>query len=257
MKKNISFYYGFDSEYHSRVDLLKEVGFDGVMAMYEYAPDFYESIEYALKQGLEIESIHLPFRNMVNDLWVEGDGGEKYTTLMIEGGKYAKEIGVKKLTIHLSSSYTPPPMSEIGFKRLQKIYEFYLANDLTLCIENLRRIDYFRAVVELFPKAKICYDVGHHNIYYPDTFDILDYKDRVELLHLHDNYGQKDDHYLPFEGSCDWQKICANIAKMPAVNSLTLEVHGSIDEKNMATERGYLTKAMESALKIERMIKGC
>ena len=255
MKKNISFHYGFNSHYHQRVDLLKEVGFDGIMAMYEYTPDFYEGIDYAQKKGLTVESIHLPFRDIVNDLWLPGEGGEYYTDLMIKGGKYAKAIGVDKLTLHLSSSPNPPPMSEIGFARLNKIAEFYENNGLTLCIENLRRIDYFRAVVDGIPSVKVCYDAGHHNIYYPNDFDILEYIDKVALLHLHDNFGTKDDHYLPFEGSNNWEKICSRIALMPLKPDLTLEVHGAYDKSKMTSEKGYLEYAMATLEKIEDMIK--
>ena len=255
MRKNISFHYGFDSDHRSRVNLLQEMGFDGVMAMYEYAPDFYEGIDYALERGLNVESIHLPFRNIVNDLWLEGEGGEYYTDLMIKGGKYAKRIGVDKLTLHLSSSPNPPPMSKIGFDRLNRIADFYEENGLTLCIENLRRIDYFRAVVDSIPTTKVCYDAGHHNIYYPADFDIIEYKDRVALLHLHDNFGLKDDHYLPFEGTCDWQKICARIASLPLAPDLTLEVHGAYDKNKMVTERDFLSHAIEALNKIEKMVK--
>lgn len=256
MKKNISFHYGFDSDYRTRISLLKEVGFDGVMAMYEYAPDFYEGIDYALSQGLNVESIHLPFRDIVNDLWLDVEGGEYFTDLMIKGGRYAKRIGVDKCTLHLSSSPTPPPMSEIGFARLHKIADFYQENGLTLCIENLRRIDYFRAVVDSIPSVKVCYDVGHHNIYYPTGFDIMEYEDRVALLHLHDNFGLKDDHYLPFEGTCDWDKICNRISRLPLEPDLTLEVHGACDKSKMTSEKGYLQHAMDALNKIEEKIKG-
>lgn len=255
MNKNISFHYGFNSDYHQRVDLLKEVGFDGVMAMYEYTPDFYEAMDYAQKQGLNIESIHLPFRDIVNDLWLPGEGGKYYTDLMIKGGKYAKEIGVDKLTLHLSSSPTPPPMSQIGFDRLNKIADFYADNNLTLCIENLRRIDYFRAVVDSIQSVKVCYDAGHHNIYYPTDFDILEYIDRVAVIHLHDNFGAKDDHYLPFEGTVDWDKVADRIGKMSLKPDLTLEVHGSFDRSKMESEREYLLHAISILGKIESMIK--
>ncbi len=255
MKKNISFHYGFESNYRDRVDLLKEVGFDGVMAMYEYTPDFYDAMEYAQKSGLNVESIHLPFRDIVNDLWLPGEGGEQYTNLMIKGGKYAKEIGVQKLTLHLSSSPTPPPMSEIGFERLNKIADFYQENGLILCIENLRRIDYFRAVVDGIPSVKVCYDAGHHNIYYPSDFDINEYIDRVAVIHLHDNFGEKDDHYLPFEGTVNWEKVCARIAKMTLNPELTLEVHGAYDKTKMVSEREYLTHAIGILNKIEKMVK--
>ncbi len=254
MKKNISFHYGFDSDYRTRIHLLKEVGFDGVMSVYEYSPDFYEAMDYSLKQGLNVESIHLPFREIVNDLWLSGYGGEYFTDLMIAGGKYAKSIGVDKCTLHLSSSPNPPPMSDAGFARLRKIADYYAENNLTLCIENLRRIDYFRAVVDAIPSVKVCYDVGHHNIYYPNGFDILEYKDRVALLHLHDNFGTKDEHYLPFEGTCDWEKICNKIAQLPLAPDLTLEVHGARDKNKMATEKGFLLCAMDTLNTIESIV---
>lgn len=256
MDKNISFYYGYESDYVSRVNLIKEVGFDGVMALFERAPYFYDAVDYALASGLKVESVHLPFRDMVNDLWLDTKLGEHYFSLMIKGGDYAKQIGVDKLTMHISSKINPPPMCDVGFNRLLKIAEHYEKNGLTLCIENLRRLDYFRKVMEVLPPSvKVCYDVGHHNLYYRDEFDVAECLDRVELLHLHDNFGKKDDHFLPFEGECDWNKICSRIANMPRVKGLTLEVHDSQRGLDAWREEEYLRSAMERALEIEKMVE--
>ena len=57
MKKNISFYYGFEGDCERSVELLKDVGFDGVMALFERTPNFYKEIDLALNAGLEVESI--------------------------------------------------------------------------------------------------------------------------------------------------------------------------------------------------------
>ena len=255
MKKNISFYYGFDGNYERSVELLKEVGFDGVMALFERTPNFYKEIDLALNAGLEVESIHLPFRNVVNDLWLPTELGDFYFSQVIKGADYAKSIGVDKLTMHISSSPNPPPMSEIGFNRLLKIAEYYEKQGLTLCIENLRRLDYFWGVMNKMPESvKVCYDAGHHNIYYPNDFDVAECIERVALLHLHDNFGKTDDHFLPFEGTCDWVKICSRIAKMPLIKGITLEVHGSKDEDKLKDEYEYLRYVMDCAKRIEQMV---
>ncbi|MBO7178215.1 MAG: hypothetical protein J6V69_03870, partial [Clostridia bacterium] len=94
MKKNISFYYGFDGNYERSVELLKEVGFDGVMALFERTPNFYKEIDLALNAGLEVESIHLPFRNVVNDLWLPTELGDFDFSQVINGADYATSIGV-------------------------------------------------------------------------------------------------------------------------------------------------------------------
>lgn len=253
MRKNISFCYGYDSDYRTRVKLIKQVGFDGVMSLYKKEKDFFPAMDYVLESGLIIDSIHMPFEGIVNDLWTEGEGGEHFVEVMLEGADYASKLGVQKLIVHISSSPCPPPMSKIGFDRLMKIADYYQEKGCVACIENLRRMDYFEEVMNKVSPlgAKICYDVGHKNIYYPD-YDMTIYKKDIVTLHLHDNFGLKDQHYLPFEGTIDWDKVASEIKEMPCVDALTIETHGSA--KGIMEESLFLSTAMEKAVEIEKRI---
>ena len=257
MKKNISFYYGYPSDYKRKTALIQEAGFDGVMAMYKYSEDFFSAIDYALKNGLNVESIHMPFDKIVNPLWVDGIEGDNYVKLMLEGADYASSIGVKKLTVHISSSPIPPPLSEIGFGRLTQIAEYFDKKGLFLCIENLRRIDYFAAVLDNVKgdNVKVCYDSGHHNAYYSDKFDLKPYYDKVFCVHLHDNLNGVDNHYFPFEGSADWSAISYNLSKMKNLTELTLETHGSRYPDKYQTELDFLLGGKKALEIVELMIE--
>lgn len=75
-----------------------------------------------------------------------------------------------------------------------------------------------------------CYDSGHALL--DNRRDILEaFLDRVLLVHLHDNYGTNDDHYLPGRGIIDWEGEMQLVLSAPCLKVLTLEV-GLVTEED-------------------------
>lgn len=53
----------------------------------------------------------------------------------------------------------------------------------------------------------LCYDTGHGNMVL-EGMEFLDtWKERLAVLHLHDNDGINDQHKLPFQGTVDWERF--------------------------------------------------
>jgi sugar phosphate isomerase/epimerase len=73
-----------------------------------------------------------------------------------------------------------------------------------------------------------CFDFGHHHVFGKIPFDewIFYLRPRRHIhFHLHDNFGDQDDHLAPGDGSIDWQQAASAIARLPADCSVTLEPH--------------------------------
>lgn len=82
-----------------------------------------------------------------------------------------------------------------------------------------------REFVEKFPQALVgyCYDSGHANIAKePQLIDAL--APRLAVLHLHDNYGQKDEHALPGNGNVDWEHLTCVLRAHRYAKPLNLEL---------------------------------
>ena len=53
-----------------------------------------------------------------------------------------------------------------------------------------------------------CWDVGHANFgKHPQYESMTLLGKRIRVLHLHDNYGTRDDHSMPYFGTIDWEEI--------------------------------------------------
>lgn len=90
-----------------------------------------------------------------------------------------------------------------------------------------------------FDRVGICLDVGHAFLAAPpseaqpnkgidDAFELLG--PRIAELHLHDNNGQKDEHFWPGAGAIDWGHVAKHIAALPVETPGVLEISYDLEE---------------------------
>lgn len=246
---NIYIDYGYKSTYQEKIALIKQYGFDGVFIFDHEETDFL--VEKLRETNLEIEAIHLPFRNC-NVLWIEGIEGEQYTQAMINGILKAAKYDIPTVIMHITSKI-PPAFSEIGLNRIRKILEYAEKYQVYLALENLRRLDYLDAIYENIdhPYLKFCFDAGHANAFTKniDVFDLKKYQDKLICVHLHDNDGEQDLHKLPFDGNIDWQILMNKFREINYQLPLTLE--GVNKHQLELDEEEYIKRAKEALVKIE------
>ena len=240
--------YGYDSSYDDKIKLIKKNGFDGVFIFYNENND--DLVKKLKEANLEIEAIHLPFKNC-NSLWIEGKDGDNYTREMINGILAANKYGIKNVIMHISSK-TPPPINEIGFIRINKILEYAQKYQVNLALENLRRLDYLDAIYDNVncQYLKFCFDSGHANAFTNNikNFKFEKYKDKLACVHLHDNDGLNDLHKLPFDGNIDWKVLVEEFKKIDYNLPLTLE--GVNKHQLDLNEEEYITRAKNVLEKI-------
>ena len=71
--------------------------------------------------------------------------------------------------------------------------------------------------------AKVCLDVGHWHAHFKDRFDRKLLDGRIVAVHLHDNFGEDDEHLLPFDGNVPWEFYAENISACGYGGDITLE----------------------------------
>ncbi len=136
---------------------------------------------------------------------------EAYLKTVSDTIKIAKQLGVKVINMHMAKGvyFTLPDIkvylfSEYKEQYLKSIAEFRdmcenaIGNsDIKICIENCDGYeDFQKEAIELILKSKVfalTFDVGHnHGIGGTDEEFIMEYKDRLYHIHLHDAQGKKN-----------------------------------------------------------------
>jgi sugar phosphate isomerase/epimerase len=266
MKKSINFDYKYDSDPQERLRLIEEVGFSGIYIHSQYKPSDY--IDLICKSSLTIESLHLPYKKMdqgrsidsryVNVLWEDDDKSSSYVEELIREVRFAHEYGINIVVMHVTGGDAPPPMSENGIRNIGRVLNVCEQYNITLCLENLRRLDYLDYAFESLPSDKLmfCFDSGHANYMTTnvDSFPWSRYENKLCYLHLNDNDGLGDQHLVPFSGNINWQQLIKVIFGLNPRLSLQLEVRSSSETRKRYSERQYLELCFNSLARLEGLL---
>ena len=204
--------------------MIKSNGFDATFLDLEI--DRLDDIMKALnKYEIVCESYHAPF-NGINDMWIAGEKGDymfgRLCRCIDDCNKYEVPVAV----VHLSSGQTPPRMNDIGFERYDRLMEYADKKGVTIAYENIRRLDNVAYMLENYPQAGFCWDVGHEACYTQGMEFMPLFGKRLAAIHLHDNTAvyDADNHWIPYDGVIDMDKAAMHFAKSSYQGSLMLEV---------------------------------
>jgi sugar phosphate isomerase/epimerase len=98
----------------------------------------------------------------------------------------------------------------------------------------------------------LCYDCGHGNLDDAAPEWLRKLRDRLIAVHLHDNDGSADQHWLPFSGTVDWAWLTDELAQSAYDGPPNLECtlrHERFDDEDL-----YLGNAFQAATTIAEMI---
>ncbi len=136
-------------------------------------------------------------------------------------------------------------------------------NGVRIALENVGKAEpncayCFDTIERVFARhgpdvAGLCYDCGHGN-FAGDGLDQLErVKDRLAVVHLHDNDGKSDQHKLPFTGTVDWPRLTTLIAQSAYRKGPTLEV--GMRNSGFAEPGPFLAGALAAAARVDKMIR--
>ncbi len=233
-----------------RFAVISKVGFKSVMLAWGTDDCRKESISLAEEYGLIIENAHSDMHGC-NPLWIDGKEGEEKTSQLLKTVDDCGRYGIKTMIMHLSNGFDTPPLSGIGLKRIERIFDAAKDTGVTIALENARVCTHLRYVLDNYTceHVKFCFDAGHANIWCTDTpwFDL--YSQRLAAVHLHDNGGKEDDHQIPLTGTVKWDEVLKSIGNSSYCGNLTLETEvKGISDKDDFTE--YLRRAYAAAEKL-------
>jgi len=250
LTKSIFLVFDPSKELEYCAEAIKNAGFSHTFLWWGRGEDDrFRQIDICDRLGLEIETAHTSFES-INSMWLEGAEGEGITDYLVQSVREARECGIPVLIVHLSSSFTPPPRNTLGLSRYRRVCEEAEKQGVIIAFENLRRTEYLDYIMENIssPARRFCFDCGHEFLYNNGMGVLEKHASELVAFHLHDNFGEEDDHLLPFEGRIDWTDLAGRISKLKKVPPLTLEVM----QRN--SEPDFAERAFECVCRIESLV---
>lgn len=191
---------------------------------------------------IEIFQSHGPWRYPPQDFTAE-DRAERFEKMArsIHG---TAVLGCKNFIIHplmpWGADSDPKPqrrwdMNLEFFSRLCKVAE---SEDVTICFENMPMtqislsrpheiLEFVKTIND--PHFKVCLDTGHCAVFGESPAEAVRLigKEYLAALHVHDNNGKNDLHWLPYTGVIDWADFSCALDEIGFEGSLSLETHAS------------------------------
>ncbi len=187
--------------------------------------------------GLEISQAHGPWRWPAQDA-TEEDRRERFEK-MLRAIRGTALLGCRHLVIHPLMPWGRVEADaqlahDINLDFMTRLCRAAAKYDVVICLENMPFRQQSMATPEAClrfvreiddPNFRMCLDTGHcavHGIRPGDAVRMLG-KEMLKVLHVHDNDGERDRHWYPYEGVIDWRDFGTALREIGFDGSLSLE----------------------------------
>lgn len=241
---------------------MKKVGFDALFTDVLSVTEQNTVMDALARHGMTYEMIHAPFGH-INDIWLEGERGEAMCAELLSAVDAAALAGGAPVVIlHLSSGKNPPPVTEVGRVRYERVVEYAAKRGVRVAFENQRFLFNFEWAMRHFANAAhvgFCFDCGHEGCFTPGLEFMPDYGKRLFGTHLHDNscVQDADEHKIPFDGKINFSRVTRQIRESGYKGTLTLETFaGNHKSYELMRPEAFLEQAALAAKRLRRMVDG-
>lgn len=163
----------------------------------------------------------------------------------------AARLGARAIVLH---AY-PDQSLDAQRRTLDELEPTARLLEVRIALENLFEGNRQR-LTELFAEFSpdylgFCYDTGHGNMV-TDGFEQLEaWRDRLAVLHIHDNDGNNDQHKLPFTATVDWERFMGIVRQSAYAGPLNLE--STMGNHAEMAEAEFLQAAHRAGERLEGM----
>jgi sugar phosphate isomerase/epimerase len=243
-------WFGYELPLRKRILLIHNAGFQATSLWWGHEEDFEDvakdqTAALVRDTGLYLENIHAPYEDS-NDLWSPDSSiREKAIHDRLEWIEDCARYQIPIFVMHATKGSDLPGPTRFGMESIDKIVKAAEKMNIILALENTQRVDYLDMILTEFdtPALGLCYDTSHAWIGMKSQLTVLNkWKHRLVNLHLSDNDGQDDQHWLPGEGIIDWVKVGQSLPDQIPSGCLMLEVFPKKEEAGTEPEI-FLQKA--------------
>ena len=242
--------------------LIKAAGFESVFICAYKNDEVVEIKKKADELGLVVEFIHAPFDG-INNMWLPGMDHLSIYERMQESIDSAADNGIEGVVVHVSSGWQYPAVNDLGLERFDRLVIYAKERGVKLIFENLRAVGNLACLVDRYekmPHVVFCYDCGHEHCYTKTVRWMDIFTNRLFCTHIHDNPGRSFDdkvndfdwHMLPFDGSCDYERMMQDLNRYEYRGRLTLEVTQCKPEYEQWSAEEFLRVCYERIENISR-----
>ena len=206
-------------------------------ACYPYVNDFAKMI---IDNGLIYQGVHLPFSLPWWDFSTLDETQRKLAvdnfkrTIDFHGNLLPNLFVVHPADGLIENPNDRPFMLEQLTKSMEEICEF---SPRPVCVENmvsnrlLNKMSDAKELLNNVPKLCMTIDVNHSILQKPEDY-IACVGNRVKNLHISDNDGTGEKHWLPGEGVIDFNAILTNLEKIGYDGTFNYEVGATLKLEN-------------------------
>ncbi len=215
--------------------------------------------ELLAKHGVIYENLHAPFGH-INDIWLDRDEGQEMFRELCDCVDRAAAAGVPIIVVHLSSGMNPPTITDLGRARFTCLVDYAARKNVKIAFENQRWLANLSWAMEFFGQDTVgfCWDCGHEYCFTPGRQYMPLFGHRLICTHIHDNSCKfnSDDHWIPFDGNVNFDRVAEQIRVSGFEGSLMLEMNGNQARYRGLSPDAYLSRAADAAKNLIAMIDG-
>lgn len=238
---------------------IRELGFTRVFSGSTDPDKVRRQAEEVHAAGLCYDTLHAPFKGIMNAIWREGDEGEDTLGQLTACVDLCAEIGAPIAVVHLSAGEKAPPPTDVGRGRFIRLVEHAAGKGIRIAFENQRKLANIAWAFEEFKNADhvgFCWDCGHEGCFTPGRRYMPLFGHRLICTHIHDNDGvfNSDRHLLPFDGRLDFGYVAEALRGADPTVPLVLELKRKDTLYEGVSDEEYLTRAAESIKRVRDML---
>ena len=220
--------------------------------------------KYASSQGIKFNQTHAAYTTFPNFIL------DNYFKKIVRTIKCTSYLNAKYMVFHpLVFPYNPGfnfQKEELQFniEFINKLLPYLKRYNVKLCLENIYdwkieneqktiRLVYYsspynlKALVDKIDSeyVGICLDTGHMHIAKENIYDAIKiFDDKLWVLHIHDCFGEKDDHSTLYNGTIDWKEVKKGLVEIGFKGVFNLEIKPASDNYE------YYLQALEESIEL-------
>ena len=239
---------------------IRELGFTRVFSGCTHPDSVREHAGHVAAAGLRYDTLHAPFKGIINAIWLDGDEGEDTLAQLMGCVDLCAEIGAPTAVVHLSAGDAPPPPTDCGRARFIRLVDHAVGKGINVAFENQRKLANIAWAFEEFrdvPSVGFCWDCGHEGCFTPGRRYMPLFGHRLLCTHIHDNEGvlNADQHLLPFDGCLNFGYVADALRTAPSV-PLVLELKRKAERYEALSDEEYLLRAAAAIRRLRDMVEG-
>jgi len=254
-------WFGFVLPLPTRLKMIKDTGFYATTLWWEDefgCPGIRKEDMPGMvrESGLILENIHVPYDNC-DDFWSESRlNRDIIVNRHIAWVNDCACYNIPMMVMHISDTRAPSIPNSYGIDSIARILKIAEEFGIVIAIENTGRADYNQFVLSELESQYLglCYDSSHDWLYSNNKGELLkETGNRLVAVHLSDNDGVKDRHWLPGEGNIDWEKVMSVFPQSSYNGYITLEVYPCPQDFER-TPQNFLRKGYQRALWLKELL---